>query len=196
MNYENLYKNKTVHKDYMNTHKFSGTIVLNSVNRISMCRHIVLALMLTLIISCSKEPEVERTNFAEITVDGKKFTFDKFEAIVAKGDGYVGIEFTFNNTTSNSHLSFYLESFSKLVNTYRYGDRYPTPYISWMHLQTYINKFPETYELIQWGQTVIIDKDKEGRIHGTLSGKITCYTCVPNKLVDISGEFELAYSFR
>ncbi|MCB0649500.1 MAG: hypothetical protein KDC49_22680 [Saprospiraceae bacterium] len=157
----------------------------------------VLALLLTLIISCSKEPVQERTNFAEITVDGKEFSFDKLEARVSHVDINYGTEITFAQTASNTYLSFYLNSIHSLKKTYRHGMLYPNPLISWMNLQSYINNYPETYSANhgEWHRlSVEIDKDNESRIHGFITGKITCSTCNPKKQVDISGEFELQYS--
>lgn len=155
--------------------------------------------VLLIIHGCSDDPEVERTNFAEVTVDGKKFAFNSLEATVkegdiTKGEVYISSEFTFTDTESNSYLTFTTVADNRLVNKYKTGEFYPIPTVSMLHLQTYINKVPSTYVVNVYLVTVTIDKDKDNRMHGSLYGKLECITCSGNEIVEVSGEFEVPYN--
>lgn len=171
-------------------------------------RHLfILVLVLMFITGCSEEDVAERTNFAEIAVDGNKFSFNELEANVSKGDlndgyAYVSCEFNFIDTRSNSVLNFFVFYYStnaSLVNIYKYNEYYQEYYrygtLDWLHLQTYFERIPGTYTLKDQLLKVTIDRDKNGRLHGSLSGKLSCATCATvDELVEISGEFELPYS--
>lgn len=178
--------------------------IIHQITKIDMRFFSILVPMLIVIYGCSDDPEVEveRTDFAEVTVDGKKFSFNRLEAKVIKGDVsqgdlWVACELNFADTTTNSYLSFYTEATYQIVNKYIAGDLFPTPTVHWLNLQTYFNRMPGTYTMRAFYMTVTIDKDKDSRMHGVLSGKVECLTCPPDsELVSISGEFEVPYTYR
>ena len=152
----------------------------------------VLVLVLACILGCSDDPEVKRTDFAEVTVEGKKFTFSRLEATV-NDNGSISCEVMFEDPKTNSYLNFLTTSHDRLWNEYKSGGF--TPKIEWLHLQSYDNRVPGTYSLSVYLMTVKIDKDKDGRIHGSLSGKLECSTCLPgDEIVWVTGEFELPYT--
>jgi len=137
-------------------------------------------LLLTTIISCSKQ-NIVRTNFAELTVGGEKFAFDSLEAVFDTSTQGITCNFRIYNLASNSNMTWETLSGSKWINgTYDYpGEQLPGRSVVYLHLQTYINRVPGTYTLQNNSLSLTIDQSENGRIHGTLSGKITCYTCTP-----------------
>ena len=159
-----------------------------------------LLILVAIFISCSKK-NTSRSDFARLTLGGQEFHFDSLEAVF---DTTVtdsrSCSFMFRDRASNSSLVCETLSGSAWINgTYPYpGDLLPGRALVYLHLQTYIDRVPGTYTLLDKPFTLIIDKSENGRMHGTLSGKITCYTCTPYGIaVDITdGEFELPYSYR
>ncbi len=158
-----------------------------------------LLLLITIISGCSK-PKTEKTNFAEITVDGKKFVFNKLEAIFDTSSQYIACNFQFDDTASNSNMIWeILTGTKRIIGTYIYpGELFPGRSVVLLHLQTYINRIPGTYSPKNNSFTVIIDRSENGRIHGTLSGTMICYTCIPYgaEVPITNGEFEMPYGYR
>ena len=160
--------------------------------------YISLVLMLTVIVCCSKK-NTERTNFAEITVADEKFVFDSLKVVFDTSFQPVSCEFRFSDPASNSYVMWKTLSYSKWINgVYKYpGDRYTGRSVSYLYLQTYVNRIPNTYTLQNNSLTLTIDKSENGRMHGTFSGKVFCYTSNPyGAIVNITGEFELPYTYR
>lgn len=158
-----------------------------------------LLVLLMIIISCSKK-KTERTNFVELTVGGEKFVFDSLEAVFDTSTQGITCNFRVYNRASNSNMIWETLSGSKWINgIYEYpGEQFPGRSVVYLHLQTYINRVPGTYTLQNNPLTLTIDQSENGRMHGTFSGKITCYTCTPyGAVVRITnGEFEMPYSYR
>ena len=142
-----------------------------------------LLLLLTIIISCSKQ-HTGRTNFAQLTVDGQKFVFDSLEAVFDTSTQGITCNFRVFDRASHSNMIWETLSGSKWINgIYQYpGDLFPGRSVVYLRLQTYINRIPGTYTLQNNSLTLAIDQSENGRMHGTLSGKITCYTCTPTAL--------------
>jgi hypothetical protein len=166
-----------------------------------------LILLVTIFLSCSKKKEPPRTNFAELTLDGRKFSFNVLEAIYdtssqGSDQGVYGNYRFYSSTssTTGSSLDFEIASTSKWLNaTYEFpGELFPGKSIVFLHLQTYIDRVPGTYSLQNNTFTITIDSFENGRIHGTFSGKLFCYTSIPYGLIAkvTNGEFELPYSYR
>lgn len=165
-----------------------------------MRRYVSHVLLLTLIISCSKKNDVERTNFAELTIDGRKFTFDKLEAIIDTSTPGIRCYIRFEDGASNSSLLFKtITGLGRIVDSYQLpGELFPGPSLEYLHLQTYVNRVPGTYLVLNNSLTVIIDKAVNGRMHGSLSGKASCLTCTPYgaEVSITNGEFEVPYSYQ
>ena len=85
-----------------------------------------------------------------------------------------------------------------MVSTNILVSHFPQDRWCYLHLQTYIDRVPGTYTLDGNSLTLTIDQSENGRMHGTFSGKVICYTCTPyGMVVNISrGEFEMPYSYR
>ena len=105
-----------------------------------------LLLLLSIIISCKKN-DTARTNFAEVTVSGQKFVFDKLEAVFDTSTQGRTCEFQFDDRASNSYMAWETLTASKWINgTYEYpGELFPGRSLVYLHLQTYINRVPGTY---------------------------------------------------
>ncbi|HEY6505674.1 MAG TPA: hypothetical protein VIZ28_16980 [Chitinophagaceae bacterium] len=163
-----------------------------------------LLLLITIIAGCSKKG-IERTNFLELTVDGKKLSFDiKDTAVLDTVYPASFWHFTvYDNRSPYSILNWVLLSGSKWVNgNYEFpGEYFPGRSISYMDLTTYVNGPYEGYSLVNLYLNpfkITIDGSDNGRIHGTFSGTVTCNTCAtPGTLVKITeGEFEMPYRFN
>ena len=157
-----------------------------------------LLLLLTMIISCSKK-NTARTNFAEITIAGNKFTFDSREAIFDTSRQEIACTIRLDDRASNSYMMWKTSSGSKWINgVYEYpGEYFPGRSVVFMHLHTYINRIPSTYAMQNNSFTLTIDQSKNGRMHGTISGKLFCLTCNPYGTEEsIIGEFEMPYSYQ
>ena len=157
-----------------------------------------LLLLLTIVASCSKK-DTARTNFAEITLGSQKFVFDSLEAVFDTSTQYITCNFLVYDRTSHSNMAWETLSGSRWINgIYGYpGASFPGRSMLFLNIQTYINFFPNTYTLLNNSLTLTIDQSENRRIHGTISGKITCYTCNPTVEVSITnGEFEMPYSYR
>ena len=158
-----------------------------------------LLLLLTMIISCSKK-DTERTNFAEITVGGQKFVFDSQEAVFDTSfPGSISCEFRFEDRASNSNMVWKTLSGSRRINgAYNYpGELFPGRSLVYLHLQTYSNRVPGTYEPKNDSLTLTILQSENGRMYGTLSGKMICLTCNPYGLeVPMTAEFEIPHKYR
>lgn len=159
-----------------------------------------LLLLLTIFISCSKN-NTKRTHFAELTVGGEKFIFDSLESVFDTSAQGTSCNFRVYNRESNSSMIWEISSGSKWINgTYEYpGELFPGRSVVYLDLQTYLNRLPGTYTLQKDNSlTLTIDQSENGRMHGTLSGKITCYTCSPYgaEVSITNGEFEMPYSYR
>jgi hypothetical protein len=158
-----------------------------------------LLLLLAIIIGCSKDKK-ERTNFAELTVRGDKFVFDSLEAIFDTSyQDVFSCNFVLADRASNSYMMWKTMSGTKWINgIYEYpGEYLPGKSIVLLHLQTYIDRVPGTYVLQNNAFTLTIDQSDNGRMHGTFSGKMICYTCTPYGTEEkVNGEFEMPYSYR
>lgn len=157
-----------------------------------------LLLLLTFIVSCSKKNTV-RTNFAEITLGDQKFVFDSLEAVFDTSTQGITCNVRVYDRATRSNMAWETLSDSKWINgVYEYpGPSFPGRSVLFLHIQTYIDRIPNTYTLLNNSLTLTIDQSENRRIHGTISGKITCYTCTPNVEVRITnGEFEMPYSYR
>ncbi|MES2647637.1 MAG: hypothetical protein V4717_12220 [Bacteroidota bacterium] len=160
---------------------------------------VFLLILLSFFTACSKNKPI-RTNFAELTVNGQKFTFDNLEAVFDTSTEQITCNFRFFDNVSNSNMIWETITFSKWINgIYEYpGEQFPGRSIVFLHLQTYLNRFPGSYSLQNTSFKLIIDQSENGRMHGKFSGKLVCYTC--NTYGDIvpvtDGEFELPYSYR
>jgi hypothetical protein len=157
-----------------------------------------LILLVSIIISCSKE-NTERTNFAEVTVGGQKFVFDSLEAVFDTSTQAITCDFQIYDRASNSYMAWKTLSGSKWINgIYEYPSvLFPGRSLVYLGLQTYINGVPGTYVLQNNSFTLTIDQSENGRMHGTLTGKMICYTCTPyGAETRINGEFEMPYSYR
>jgi hypothetical protein len=155
-------------------------------------------LLLTIVASCSKK-DPPRTNFSEVTVNGQKFSFDSREAVFDTSTQGITCEFRFDERASNSNMIWETLTASKwIVGTYEYpGELFPGRSLVYFHLHTYVNRVPGTYVPKNNALALIIDQSENGRMHGTLSGKMICYTCTPYGIeVPINGEFEMPYSYR
>jgi hypothetical protein len=153
-----------------------------------------------MIISCSKKNTV-RTHFAELTLGSDTFVFDSLGAVVDTSAQEFSCTFLIFDRASNSYMNWEIVSGSKWINgVYEYpGEPIPARSVVYLHVQTYIDRVPGTYTLLDGNSlSMTIDQSENGRMHGTFSGKITCYTCTPyGKVVNISkGEFEMPYSYR
>lgn len=158
-----------------------------------------LLLLLTIFISCSKK-NTERINFAELTLGDEKFVFDSLEAIFDTTTQSISCNLRVYDRATNSNMIWETLSGSKWINgIYEYpGEPIPGRSVVYLHLQTYIDRVPGIYTLLDDSFNLTIDKSENGRVHGTFSGKITCYTCTPYG-ADVSitnGEFEMPYSYR
>ena len=158
-----------------------------------------LLLVLTVLASCSKNNTV-RTNFAEVTVGGQKIVFNSLEAVFDTSTQGITCKFEVSDRASNSYISWEILSGSKWINgIYKHpGELFPSRSLVYLHLQTYINGVPGTYTPGSNPLIVTIDQSENGRIHGTLSGKMICYTCIPygEEVSITNGEFEMPYSYR
>jgi len=158
-----------------------------------------LLLLLTIVISCSKK-NTGRTNFAELTLGGEKFVFDSLEAIFDTSAQATTCNFRVYKRASNSYMMWETLSGSKWINgIYKYpGEPVPGRSVVYLHVQTYVDRVPGSYSLENNPLTLTIDQSENGRIHGTFSGKITCYTCTPygDEKSITNGEFEMPYSYR
>lgn len=162
---------------------------------------IFLLLLTTLFLSCSKKEKAkEQKDFAKLTVNGNTFNFTTFEAIIDTSHDGNTCNVTVRDTVSNSNMIF-----ETLVGTtkrpqgeYKYpGELFPGPSLVFLHIQTYVNSYPATYTVQNDAFKLVIDGVANGRMYGSLSGKINCYTCTPYfMLVDISGEFEMPVTYR
>ena len=155
-------------------------------------------LLLTIIFSCSKK-HPPRINFGEVTVNGQKFVFDKLEAVFDTSTQGRTCEFRFDDRASNSYMAWETVTASKwIVGTYEYpGELFPGRSLAYMHLGTYVNGVPGSYEPKVNAVALVIDQAENGRMHGTLSGKMICRTCNPYGIeVPIKAEFEMPYSYR
>lgn len=166
---------------------------------------LALLLLVMMIAGCSKKAVTERTNFLELTVEGKKLSFDiKDTAVLDTVYPANYWEFTVNdNRSPYSTLRWVLESGSKWVNgIYAYpGEYYPGRSINYMYLSTYVNGPYEGYYMSDRNLnaiTITIDRSDNGRIHGTFSGTMSCYTCADTGTFGTitRGEFEMAYRFH
>ena len=159
---------------------------------------VFLLIVLTIVASCSKKNTV-RTNFAELTLGGQKFVFDSLEAVFDTSTQGITCNVRVYDRVSHSNMAWETLSGSRWINgIYGYpGASFPGRSMLFLHIQTYINFFPNTYTLLNNSLTLTIDQSENRRIHGTISGKITCYTCNPTVEVSITnGEFEMPYSYR
>jgi len=158
-----------------------------------------LLLLLTIIMGCSKK-NITRTNFAELTLGSQKFVFDSLEAVFDTSSQGIICNFEIYDRASNSYMEWETLSGSKWINgTYEYpGAQFPGRSVVYGHLQTYVNRVPGTYSLQNNSFTLIIDQSENGRMHGTFSGKLLCYTCTPygDEVRLTNGEFEMPYSYR
>lgn len=162
---------------------------------------IFLLLLSTVLISCSKKEKAEqRSNFAEVTVNGNTFKFTTLEAIIDTSHDGNTCNVAVRDTVSNSSMVFEtLVGFTKRTEgNYQYpGELFPGPSLVYLHMQTYVNSYPATYTVQNDAFKLVIDEVAKGRMHGTLSGKINCYTCTPYfMLADINGEFEMPVTYR
>ena len=158
----------------------------------------ILVMLLTVIFSCSKK-NTPRTNFAELTVAGDRFVFDSLEAVFDTSTQEINCNLLLFDRASNSNMILETSSGSRWINgDYEYPDgQFPGRGIVYMDLQTYIDRFPGTYVLMNNYFTLTIDQSENGRMHGTFSGKITCISCTPYAEAKITkGEFEMPYSYR
>lgn len=155
-------------------------------------------LSLTMIIGCSKQ-NTGKTNFAGLTLGDEKFVFDSLEAIIDTSAQAFTCNFRVYDRASNSNMDWEILSGSKWINgIYEYpGELFPGRSLVHLHVQTYIKRVPGTYTLLNNSLTMTIDQSESGRIHGTFSGKITCYTCTPYgaEVRITNGEFEMPYSY-
>lgn len=160
-----------------------------------------LLLLFTIIIGCSKQKS-QRINFVELTVGNDKFVFDSLEAVFDTSTEGITRNFRVYDRASNSSMLWETLSHSKWVNgIYEYpGELFPGRSVVFLHLQGYINRIPALYSLQGNSNslTLTIDQSENGRIHGTMTGKITCYNCTPyGAVVNLTnGEFEMPYSYR
>ena len=158
-----------------------------------------LILLLTIIIGCSKE-KPPRTNFAELTIDGKKFVFDQLDAYCDTSADGITCNFQVTDQASNSTVTWEITSGERRINaSYKYpGELFPGRSLVFLHLQTYIDRVPGTYNLQNNSFKVLIDESENGRMHGTFSGTLICYTCIPygTEVRITNGEFEMPYSYR
>lgn len=156
-------------------------------------------LLLTVIFGCSKK-NTARVNFAELTVGDHKFVFNHLEAIFDTSTDVFACNVRLDDTVSNSSMNWETLAGTKWINgDYGYpGQQIPGRSIVFMHVQTYIDHFPGTYNLQNNYFTLTIDQSENGRMHGTFSGKMTCLTCVPygEEVGITNGEFEMPYSYR
>ncbi len=162
---------------------------------------ILLALSVTLITGCSKKDDPARTNFAELTVSGHKISFDRLEAVVDTSTYATNTELRFEDSRSNSYLLMKTTVGGRqMVKVYEnMGEPFPRPTLESLLLQTYINAMPGTYLPTTNSLKVHIDKVENGRLHGTLSGKVACYSCNisgDEKPEVVNGEFELPYTYK
>ena len=109
-----------------------------------------LLLLLTIILSCSKK-HTERTNFAELTIGGEKLVFDSLAAVFDTSTQGITCYFQVYNRASNSNMIWETLSGSKWINgIYKYpGELFPGRSVVYLHLQTYIDRVPGTYTLLQ-----------------------------------------------
>lgn len=156
---------------------------------------VAVVLLLLWTMGCSKDDDPVRTNFAEIIVDGQKFSFDRFDIVVRKTDPGFRCYFVFDNTATNSNVDFTASS-GKVVNTYRFnGENSPGPGLESMSVSTYVDRMQRLYVLKNGPMLLTIDKARDGRMHGTLSGKITLESGPSyDQEVLLEGEFEAPYT--
>ena len=151
------------------------------------------------LLSCSPDKPA-RTNFAEITVNGQRFVFDSLEALYDSSYQQFTGKFRLNERSSNSEMKLETWSFTKWINgVYEYpGRQYLAKEVTYFSLQTYLNRVPGSYSLIENTFKLTIDQSENGRLHGTFSGKLICYTCVPyGDTVELeNGEFEMPYRYN
>lgn len=160
-----------------------------------------LLLLTTLFLSCSKkEKPEEQKDFAKVTIAGNTFNFTNLEAVIDTSHDGNTCNVAVRDTVSNSNMIFETQvgTTKNPRGEYRYtGGQFPDPLLVFLHIQTYLNGFAGTYTVQNDAFKVIIDKLANGRMHGTLSGKINCYTCTTYfMLVDINGEFEMPVTYR
>lgn len=168
-------------------------------------RYLSLLLLLTAIITgCKKKTTAERANFLELTVGGKKLSFDIKDTAVLDTvypSNYWELDIH-DNRSPYSNLRWVLESGSKWVNgDYGYpGEYYPGRSINYIQLTTYVNGPFASYYLKNVYVnpfSLTIDRSDNGRIHGIFSGKMSCSSCPPDSVVKITnGEFEMPYRFN
>ena len=163
-----------------------------------MLRYLFILHLFAIVLSCSKKEDIKimRSNFAELTIDGNRIVFNKLEAIVDTSTDAIGCQIKFEDTLSNSYMLFNtVAGFRSILHNYQWpGESFPGPSLSNFILQTYINKFSATYVVQNTMFSVTIDSSKNGRMHGTFSGKVICYSCYPYTESNVTnGEFELPY---
>jgi len=163
-----------------------------------------LMLLFTITISCSRK-NTPRTNFAQLTIGGQKFEFDSLKAVFDTSAWGMTGNFGIYNRASHSWMVWETTSSSRWINgIYEYpGHLYPPARsVEFLQLQTYLNWVPGTYALqyttLNTIFTITIDQSENGRMHGTFSGKIFCYTCNPygDEIHLTDGEFEMPYTYR
>jgi len=164
-----------------------------------------LLLLIIIIAGCSKKDTTVRTNFLELTVEGKKLTFDiKDTAVLDTVYPASYWEFTANdNRSPYSILRWVLESDSKWVNgIYEYTGRYnPGRSINYIYLNTYVSGLYEAYYLDNRNLntfTLKIDQSDNWRLHGTFSGTMSSSSGAPSgtSIKITNGEFEMPYRFH
>jgi len=154
-----------------------------------------------LFLSCTKKEKAEeQRNFAKVTIDGNTFNFTNLEAVIDTSHDGNTCNVVFRDSISNSNMVFETQvgTTKNPKGEYRYtGGQFPSPLLVFLHIQTYVNRYPGTYTVQNDALILSIDKVANGRMHGSLSGKINCYTCTNYfMLVDINGEFEMPVSYR
>jgi hypothetical protein len=158
-----------------------------------------LLLLSTIVISCSKK-DTGRTHFAELTLGDKRFVFDSLEAVFDTSTQYVTCQFQLYDRASHSYMEWHtLSGLKKWINgTYEFpGEQFPGRSVTYLHLQTYIDRVPGTYVQKNNSFKLTIDQSENRRMHGKFSGVLICYTCTPyGDEVSITGEFEMPYSYR
>jgi hypothetical protein len=164
-----------------------------------------LLLLVIIIAGCKKKDTPVRTNFLELTVEGKQLSFDiKDTAVLDTVYPASYWEFTAkDNRSPYSNLQWVLLSDSKWVNgEYEFPYQYPPARnISYMDLSTYVNGPYESYYLNHQNLnyfTITIDRSDNGRLHGTFSGTMSNSSgaTYPTIVKITNGEFEMPYRFH
>lgn len=162
-------------------------------------------LLVTIITGCSKKDSPVRTNFLELTVEGKKLSFDIKDTVVLD-TAYPASFWNFSvddNRSPHSNLEWVLLSDSKWVNgVYEYaGINVPGRSIFHIFLTTYVNGPYESYYVNKYDLntfTITIDQSDNGRLHGTFSGNMTNSSGgISGNIFQVTnGEFEMPYRFH